>query len=112
MKHHRLLTLALTGALALGLTACGPKEPTVEATPTPTAEATPTPGQPAVDREDLKVGFLYPGDPSDVGYTRSQSETIALMPAAQASAIARYGTLLEPAYADQGESHLTAGWLR
>lgn len=74
MKHHRLLTLALTGALALGLTACGPKEPTVEATPTPTAEATPTPGQPAVDREDLKVGFLYPGDPSDVGYTRSQSE--------------------------------------
>lgn len=45
-------------------------------------------------------------------YTLSQSETIALMPAAQAAAIAKSGTLLVPAYADHGETDLTAGWLR
>lgn len=45
-------------------------------------------------------------------YTLSQSETLALMPAAQAAAIADRGTLLEPAYADNGEAKLTAGWLR
>lgn len=45
-------------------------------------------------------------------YTLSQSETITLMPAAQAAAIAQYGTLLVPAYADRGDPELTAGWLR
>ena len=45
-------------------------------------------------------------------YTLSQSETIALMPPAQAAAIAESGTLLVPAYADRGETDLTAGWLR
>lgn len=45
-------------------------------------------------------------------YTLSQTETIALMPAAQASAIASNGTLLQPAYADSDEAALTAGWLR
>lgn len=45
-------------------------------------------------------------------YALSQSETIALMPAAQVAAIADPGTLLEPAYADRGESDLAAGWLR
>lgn len=46
------------------------------------------------------------------GYTLSQSETLPLMPAAQAAAIADPGTLLQPAYADSGELDLTAGWLR
>ena len=45
-------------------------------------------------------------------YTLSQSETIALMPAEQAAAIAGEGDVLQPAYADQGEPQLTAGWLR
>ena len=76
MKHQRLFALVLAGALALGLTACGPREPETTATPSPdpTATATPAPSLDPVAREELKVGFLYPGDPSDVGFTRSQSD--------------------------------------
>lgn len=76
MKQHRLTTLLLAGALTLGLAACGAQKSAPTATPDPAAAATPTPtqGVQPVAREELKVGFLYPGDPSDVGYTRSQSD--------------------------------------
>ena len=76
MKQHRLTTLILAGALTLGLAACGPQGSEPTATPDPTAQADPTPTQSVqpVTREELKVGFLYPGDPSDVGFTRSQSD--------------------------------------
>lgn len=78
MKSERLSALILAGALTVGLASCAPKEGSTAPDPTPTvtpeATATPTPELSPVDREELKVGFLYPGDISDAGYTRSHRE--------------------------------------
>lgn len=45
-------------------------------------------------------------------YTLSQTETIALLPPAQAAAVLEDGGALCLAYADRGEAKLSAGWLR
>ena len=47
-------------------------DPTSTPTASPVPEAQPTPTPPAaMDKEELRVGFLYPGDQSDQGYTRN-----------------------------------------
>lgn len=45
-------------------------------------------------------------------YTLSQTESIALLPPAQAAAVLEDGAALRLSYADQGEEKLRAGWLR
>ena len=76
---HRLIPLFLAGALALGTSACGPAQtrPTPAASPAPEASAAPTPtptsAPEGLEKAELLVGLLYPGDVSDQGYTRSLS---------------------------------------
>lgn len=86
MNHRRLSALLLAGALAVGLSACGPQEtvPSTAPTATPTPEPTPTPTQSLspIEHDALKVGFLYPGDFSDVGYTHRLSQGADEMQAA------------------------------
>ena len=71
---QRLIPLLLAGLLALGGAACSQTQADPTSTPTasPVPEAQPTPTPPAaMDKEELRVGFLYPGDQSDQGYTRN-----------------------------------------
>lgn len=71
---QRLIPLLLAGLLALGGAACSQTQADPTSTPTasPVPEAQPTPTPLAtVNKEELRVGFLYPGDQSDQGYTRN-----------------------------------------
>jgi len=68
----KLFALLLTGAMVLGLAACGGTDSSKPATTAPAT--TPAPAESATEAtgitaENIKVGFVHISDPSDMGYT-------------------------------------------